>query len=52
MADNTLDLRDLLLGFVTPGTVADHIAKSYQRHLFGGATLQDLPANRRGSLLG
>ena len=26
-----------------PGSISDRVAKAYDRHLFGGATLQDLP---------
>jgi hypothetical protein len=47
MADHTLDVRDVLIGLLTPGTVADRVARSYQDHLFGDATLQDFPDNPR-----
>jgi NTE family protein len=47
MADHTLDVRDVLIGLLTPGTVADRVARSYQDHLFGNTTLQDLPDNPR-----
>jgi len=43
LADVTIDVGDVLAGVFTAGTVAEHIAKSYRTHLFGDATLQDLP---------
>jgi len=47
MASTTIDVKDVVLGFLTPGTVAEKVAGSYQQHLFGKATLQDLPDNPR-----
>lgn len=47
MAGTTIDVRDILLGVFTPGTVAEHVAGSYRTHLFGDATLQDLPDSPR-----
>jgi NTE family protein len=47
MASTTIDVKDVVLGFLTPGTVAEKIADSYQHHLFGSATLQDLPDTPR-----
>lgn len=43
MAGVTIDVRDVLTAIFTPGTVAEHVAGSYRQHLFGDATLQDLP---------
>jgi NTE family protein len=43
MAQTTIDVGDVLKGIFLPGTVAGHVAQSYRRHLFGTATLQDLP---------
>src|SRR5262245_6545886 len=34
MASTTIDVKDVLLGFITPGTVAEKVAGSYQRYLF------------------
>jgi NTE family protein len=47
MAGRSIDTRDVLLGLLTPGTVAEHVARSYSTHLFGSATLQDLPDHPR-----
>jgi NTE family protein len=47
MASTTIDVKDVVLGFLTPGTVAEKVAASYQHHLFGKATLQDLPDTPR-----
>ena len=44
MASVTLDVWDGLKGLFLPGTIADYVAASYRKHLFGAATLQDLPA--------
>jgi NTE family protein len=43
LAGVTLDLSDGLKGLFLPGSIADYIAASYRTHLFGQATLQDLP---------
>jgi NTE family protein len=43
MAQTTIDVGDVLKGIFLPGTVAEHVAQSYRTHLFGTATLQDLP---------
>lgn len=43
IAAKTIDLQAILLGLLGPGNAADRMAKSYQRYLFGDATLQDLP---------
>jgi NTE family protein len=47
MATTTIDVADVLEGIFLPGTVADHVVKSYRTHLFGTATLQDLPDRPR-----
>ncbi len=47
MAAKTLDVGDVLKGFFLPGTVAEQVAGSYRSHLFGAATLQDLPDRPR-----
>jgi NTE family protein len=38
-----LDVRAVLLGLLPGFTAAGEVAKAYDRHLFAGATLQDLP---------
>jgi NTE family protein len=43
MASVTIDAPDVLEGIFLPGTVADKVVSSYEHHLFGQATLQDLP---------
>ncbi|HQY13833.1 MAG TPA: patatin-like phospholipase family protein [Ilumatobacteraceae bacterium] len=40
----SIDMRCILKGLLTPGrSVGHYIAREYDRHLFHGATLQDLP---------
>jgi NTE family protein len=49
LAGHTLDLPAVLTGILLPGTtIAGRLAASYRRHLFGTATLQDLPADEDG----
>jgi NTE family protein len=43
MAATTVDESSIFSGLLTPGSVADHVVGAYQKHLFGDATLQDLP---------
>jgi NTE family protein len=43
LARETLDKGAIITGVLGPGTVADRVAKKYAKHLFGEATLQDLP---------
>lgn len=43
MASRTLDMGSVLTGLFMPGSVGDQVAKGYDKHLFNGATLQDLP---------
>jgi NTE family protein len=47
LASTTIDVKDVLAGVFLPGTVGDHVAKSYRNQLFGTATLQDLPDHPR-----
>jgi NTE family protein len=47
MASVTIDVKDILGAIFQPGTIAEHVAKSYRQHLFGNATLQDLPDRPR-----
>ena len=42
-ASVTIDVPDVIEGWVLPGTIAEKVAQSYRRYLFGDATLQDLP---------
>jgi NTE family protein len=43
MASTSIDVKDVLEGVFLPGTIAEKVADSYRHHLFGKATLQDLP---------
>jgi NTE family protein len=43
LAGKTIDLPAILLGLVRPGGAARRTAAAYRKHLFGPATLQDLP---------
>jgi NTE family protein len=46
-ADTTVDVPAVLTG-LWPGRISRQVAKAYDRHLFHGATLQDLPADDQG----
>lgn len=39
----TIDVGSVLKGIFLPGSISDDVARAYDRHLFHGATLQDLP---------
>ena len=43
----TIDAESIILGIVLPGRVSDKVAAAYEEHLFGKATLQDLPDEPR-----
>jgi NTE family protein len=43
MAGRTIDTESIIGGILTPGSISDKIIKEYKKHLFGDATLQDLP---------
>jgi NTE family protein len=43
LAGKTIDEGAVLGGILLPGTVAEKVADSYRKYLFGTATLQDLP---------
>lgn len=43
LAGRTIDVNAVLLGCLLPGSVSERIAGAYRQHLFGEATLQDLP---------
>ena len=47
MASETIDAEAIILGIALPGRVSDRIAAAYREHLFGTATLQDLPDEPR-----
>jgi NTE family protein len=47
LAGETIDAEAIVLGSLLPGRVGDRIAAAYEEHLFGKATLQDLPDEPR-----
>lgn len=47
LAGKTIDASSILGGIFTPGTVADKVAEAYRKHLFGNATLQQIPDEPR-----
>lgn len=47
LAGETLDAEAIVLGVLLPGRVSDRVAAAYDRYLFHGATLQDLPDSPR-----
>jgi NTE family protein len=46
-ATHTVDISAVVRGALLPGTVGDHVAAAYKKHLFHRATLQDLPDRPR-----
>jgi NTE family protein len=42
-AGKTIDVGSVIGGIFLPGTISDKVAAKYREHLFGDATLQDLP---------
>jgi NTE family protein len=47
LASETIDEEAIVLGLILPGRVSDRVAASYKHHLFGDATLQNLPDSPR-----
>ena len=47
LAGRTLDAKSIVEGLFLPGSVGEKVAAAYDRHLFHGATLQDLPDTPR-----
>jgi NTE family protein len=47
LASETIDEEAIVLGLILPGRVSDRVAGAYKNHLFGDATLQDLPNSPR-----
>lgn len=47
LADRTIDIGSVLFGLVLPGGSSAQVATAYRKHLFGPATLQDLPDSPR-----
>jgi NTE family protein len=46
MADTTVDAGAVIGGIFLPGTISDRVAKAYDRVLFKGARLRDLPDDK------
>lgn len=47
LASTTIDRGTILKGLFTPGSIGNRLIGSYEKHLFGNATLQDLPSRPR-----
>jgi NTE family protein len=47
LAGETIDASSIIEGILLPGSVANNVAAAYRTHLFGNATLQDLPLEPR-----
>lgn len=47
LASRTIDVGAILGGALGPGSIGDKVIDSYQKYLFGEATLQDLPEKPR-----
>jgi NTE family protein len=47
VASKTIDLWAVILGILLPGTISDRVAGAYRKHVFGLASLQDLPDKPR-----
>lgn len=45
LASETIDSRAVVVGLLTPGSIADKVTNAYRKFLFGNATLQDLPSD-------
>jgi NTE family protein len=43
LASKTIDAGAILTGALGPGSIGEKVAAAYRKHLFGDATLQDLP---------
>jgi len=47
LASRTIDAESVIGGILLPGSISDKITRHYRNHLFGNATLQDLPDEPR-----
>lgn len=47
LAGETIDAEAIIFGLALPGRISDRVAAAYEHHLFGAATLQDLPDTPR-----
>lgn len=48
LAGHTIDVSAVILGALLPGSINDRVASAYDKHLYHGATLQDLPSDDEG----
>ncbi|RWP51278.1 MAG: patatin-like phospholipase family protein [Mesorhizobium sp.] len=48
MADTSIDAGAIIGGILLPGTIGERVAAAYDKMLFGGKTLQDLPDDLAG----
>src|SRR5215213_11258744 len=49
LANNTIDQGSIIKGILMPrSSISDEVTQAYRDHLFGKATLQDLPADSEG----
>lgn len=48
LARKTIDEGSVIGGVLGPGSVADRVKRAYDKYLFSGATLQDLPGDDQG----
>jgi NTE family protein len=47
LAQRTIDVPSILWGLLIPSWITQELVGAYRKHLFGGATLQDLPERPR-----
>ena len=47
LAGRTVDQSSVIMGALTSDTISERVSKAYREHLFGDATLQDLPDHPR-----
>lgn len=47
LGSKTIDVSSILAGMFLPGSASDRITSAYRKHLYGAATLQDLPDRPR-----
>ena len=47
LASRTLDAEAIIGGILVPGSIGERVAEAYDKYLFHGATLQDLPDTPR-----
>ena len=47
LAGRTVDQSSVIMGALTSDTISERVSKAYRKHLFGDATLQDLPDHPR-----